>query len=158
MNGTTTVSTPTVTLNGSGSYHAWRKYSDFASIQLDSGVQVMQFQNETFHLNQDFLYIAADSGQFTTAIGRVPAKSASAGSLDISLAQKMVRFSIPDAGNVLLSLIDCSGRRVSEVRLQHLGKGPHSVFLQAPLLHNGVYLLRLEHNGIAVVKKISVLR
>jgi hypothetical protein len=156
FNGTATVSTPTVTINGSGSYHAWRKYCDFASIQLDSGVQVMQFQNETFHLNQDFLYIAADSGQFATAISRIPEKPTSGGPLDISLAQKTVRFSTPDAGNVLLSVYDCSGHRLSEQCLVNLGKGYHSVPLQTSLLRSGVYLLRLGRNGSEVVKKFGL--
>lgn len=68
MNGAKTVSTPLVKLPAGESYNAWREYSDFASLQLDSGVQVMQFQNGSYHIQQDFLYISADSGSLISAV------------------------------------------------------------------------------------------
>jgi hypothetical protein len=158
INGATTVSTPTVTLNGSGSYHAWRRYSDFASIQLDSGVQVMQFQNGSMHLNQDFLYIAADSGQFTTAIRRIPAKSTSAGALNISLAQKTARFSIPDAGMTRVTVFDCLGREVFQIMNRYLAAGEHKVSVNTSTLKQGVYFLHVSHNGDAGVAKFQTFK
>jgi hypothetical protein len=156
MNGANTVSTSTITLNPpEASYHAWRQYSDFASIQLDSGVQVMQFQNGSNHLNQDFLFIAADSGQFTTAILHSPSRSAVAGPLNISLAQKTVRFSVPDAGMTTLTVFDCLGKEVSQIMNRTLAAGQHTVSVNTANLKQGVYFLRISHNGTAGVVKFE---
>ncbi len=148
MNGTNTVSTPTITLNPpEASYHAWRQYGDFASIQLDSGVQVLQFQNGSNHLNQDFLYIAADSGQFTTAIFQTPGKFAPSGALKIAVSRNEVRFTLPDAGKTTISVFDCRGREIGCVMNKNLGAGEHTALLPAANLNPGVYFLHINHNA-----------
>jgi hypothetical protein len=158
MNGAATVSTPTVTCNGSGSYHAWRKYSDFTSIQLDSGVQVMQFQNESYHLNQDFLYIAADSGQFTTEIRQATFNPAASPSFGIAVGQAAVRFSLPDAGNTKVSVFDCLGIEIAKVLDRNLAAGKHSLALSEICLRNGIYFVRMEHGNGSVIARFQVTR
>jgi hypothetical protein len=158
LNGTATVSTPTVTINGSGSYHSWRKYSDFTSIQLDSGVQVMQFQNESYHLNQDFLYIAADSGQFTTEIRQATVNPAASRSLGIAAGQGAVRFSLPDAGGTKISVFDCLGKEIAKVLDRDLAAGEHSLALSEIGLRNGIYFVRMEHGTASVVARFQVTR
>jgi hypothetical protein len=155
LNGDKTVTVASGNLNGVASYHIWQEFSDFASIQLDSGVQVLYFQNGTNHLNQDFLYIAADSGQFSTAILRTPAKSTNAGPLNISLAQKTVRFSIPDAGMTKVAVFDCLGKEISQIMNRTLVAGEHTVSVNTANLKQGVYFLRVSHNGIAGVVKFE---
>src|SRR5271157_1374323 len=148
MNGTNTVSTPTITLNPpEASYHAWRQYGDFASIQLDSGVQVMQFQNGSNHLNQDFLYIAADSGQFSTAILRPAAKPAKTESFGIFISQSTVRFSLPGAGKTRISVFDCLGREIMPILDQSLSAGTHSAEFNRASLKQGVYFLHIKHTA-----------
>jgi hypothetical protein len=156
-NGASTVSTPSVTCNGmTGSYHAWYKFSDFASIQLDSGVQVMQFQNESMHLNQDFIYIAADSGQFTTGVIQQTAKAANAGSFDLSINRETVHFTQPDAGKTKVTLFDCLGRTVLTVLDRDLSAGNHAAALNTTGLKQGVYFVRMEHGGMNSVAKFQL--
>ena len=158
LNGAVTVSTPTVTLNGSGSYHAWREYGDFTSIQLDSGIQVMQFQNGSYHLNQDFLYIAADSGQFTTEIRQASVNPAASPSFGIAIGQGAVRFSLPDAGNTKISVFDCLGKEIAKVLDRNLAAGKHSLALSEIGLRNGIYFVRMQHGNASVTARLQVTR
>jgi MYXO-CTERM domain-containing protein len=47
-----------VTLEGTGGYHNWVQFDDFAMIDLEAGVQVLQFKLTTFHLNYDYLQLS----------------------------------------------------------------------------------------------------
>jgi Secretion system C-terminal sorting domain len=156
-NGASTVSTPTVTLNGSpASYHAWLKFADFTSVQLDSGVQVMQFQNGSMHLNQDFLYIAADSAQFPTGIGQPMSKVPGTAQSNLSIDRGIVRFAVPDAGKTKISVYDCLGREIMPVLDRTIAAGSHSVTLNENNLKRGVYFVRIEHGGVAGVAKFQL--
>jgi hypothetical protein len=44
-----------VKLPGTGGYHNWVAYPDFATVTLDAGVQVLQFAPKSMHLNYDYL-------------------------------------------------------------------------------------------------------
>jgi hypothetical protein len=153
LNGDKTVTTPTDTFTGVASYHAWKKLSDFASVQLDTGVQVVFFQNGTNHLNQDFLYIAADSGMFMTGISPSSQKSTSTGPCDLSVNRETIRFTLPDVGKTKISVFDCLGREIMPVLNKTLSAGSHSALLNTANLKKGIYFVRMEHNNIAVVAK-----
>jgi Secretion system C-terminal sorting domain len=155
LNGSKTISTPTDTIKGSGSYHAWRKYSDFTSVQLDSGVQVMHFVNESYHLNQDFLYFATDSGQFQTGISRSSPKATNTGACDLSINRETVRFSLPDAGKTKISVFDCLGREIMPVLNKTLSAGSHSAPLNTASLRKGIYFVRMEHNNTLFVARFQ---
>jgi MYXO-CTERM domain-containing protein len=45
-----------------GSYHNWVPFPNFATVQLDAGVQVMQFQSVQEHLNLDYVEFALAGG------------------------------------------------------------------------------------------------
>ena len=45
----------TPALAGTGGYHNWIAYPDFATIELEAGVQVLKFLAKTQHLNYDYL-------------------------------------------------------------------------------------------------------
>ena len=160
-----TVKTPDVNLKGYNTYHGWRRYPDFASIQLDSGVQVMKFFNKSYHINQDFLYFAADSGKFPmmpndtrTAIGK-PASGVPAGTQsNLSTCRETVRFFVPDAGKTKISVFDCIGRKIMVVLDRALATGNHSVTLNEAGLKNGIYFLRMEHDGASTVAKFQIFR
>jgi hypothetical protein len=47
-----------VSLQGTGGYHNWVEFPDFATLQLDAGVQVLQFAPKSMHLNYDYLQIS----------------------------------------------------------------------------------------------------
>ncbi|HUI92235.1 MAG TPA: T9SS type A sorting domain-containing protein [Chitinivibrionales bacterium] len=159
LNGASTVSTPTITLTGMpASYHAWYKYSDFASVTLDSGIQVMQFQNGSMHLNQDFLYIAADSGQFITGVEQRPMPSARAPVFGLSISRETVRFTLPDAGKTKISLFDCLGREMFTFLDRSTAPGSHAVPLNAAGMKNGIYFVRMTHGNSSSVVKFELTR
>jgi hypothetical protein len=150
LNGTKTVSTPTMDLPGGNSYHAWRLFKDFASVTLDTGVQVMHFQNGSMHLNQDFLYFATDSNAFNfpvTSTIQHNMKPVKAESPAISISWNTVRFTLKDAGMTKVSVFDCLGREIVPVLEKSLFAGDHSVALNTAGLKQGVYFLQIMHNG-----------
>jgi hypothetical protein len=158
-NGASTVSTPSVICNGmTASYHAWYKFSDFASVQLDSGVQVMQFQNESMHLNQDFIYIAADSGQFTTGTEPLMSKAPGKPQSDLSIDRGIIRFTVLSAGKTKISVYDCLGRELLTVLDRSVAAGMHSVALNQTGLKNGIHFLRMEHGNVSSVIKLEHIR
>lgn len=44
-----------VKLAGTGGYHNWVPYPDFATVELEAGVQVLQFAAKSQHLNYDYI-------------------------------------------------------------------------------------------------------
>jgi|WetSurMetagenome_2_1015567.scaffolds.fasta_scaffold00060_31 hypothetical protein len=155
LNGENTTTTGEVTLHSvTQSYHAWRRYNDFASIQADTGVQVLYFQNGSMHLNQDYLYFSADSGNFPTKIRSAAAKPAAPAScFGISISKSAVHFSLPDAGRTKVSIFDCLGRELMTVLDRSLAAGEHSVAINRTNLKRGVYFVHVSHNS-----KTSVMR
>jgi hypothetical protein len=157
MNGTKTATVTTPNLNGTGSYHDWAIYNDVASIQLDSGVQVFQFQNKINHLNQDFIYFLADSSAFNypTAVLRPPAKAAKSGAFDLSINRETIRFTLPDAGTTKIAVFDCLGRETMPVLDRNLPAGSHVVSLNTTNLKKGIYFVRVEHDNARAVAKFQ---
>jgi|WetSurMetagenome_2_1015567.scaffolds.fasta_scaffold00060_28 hypothetical protein len=153
-----TIRTPVVQLNntGYGSYHAWRKYTDFVSIQLDSGTQIVNFHTLTTHLNMDFLYIAADSGKFPTGIGRPASRLPGKVQPNLSIERGIARFSFADAGKTKLAVYDCLGRQIATVLDRTIAAGSHTAALNTTGLKKGVYFARLEHGGASSVAKFYV--
>jgi hypothetical protein len=155
LNGAKTTMVASGDLRGVPSYHSWKKFSDFASIQLDTGVQVLYFQNRTGHLNQDFLFFAADSGQFTTGISRSSSKATSAGSFALSTTQETVRFTLPEAGKTKIAVFNCLGREIMPVLDRNLPAGNHAVSLNTTNLKPGIYFVRMEHGNTRSVAKFQ---
>jgi|WetSurMetagenome_2_1015567.scaffolds.fasta_scaffold00060_29 hypothetical protein len=155
LNGAKTTSVSSGNLSGVASYHAWKKFNDFASITLDTGVQVLHFQNGTGHLNQDFLYFAADSGQFATGINQPAGKAASSNEFGLLVVQNTVHFSIKDAGKTKISVFNCLGKEVLVLLNKTTPAGRHMAALSEPALKKGVYFLRLEHNSLQGVTKFQ---
>jgi hypothetical protein len=157
-NGASTVSTPSVTCNGmTASYHAWYKFSDFASVQLDSGVQVMQFQNESMHLNQDFIYIAADSGNFQTEAAKTSPKTVKTGAFDLSINQGTIHFTLPRAGKTSVALYDCLGRQ-SELIIDKFLSQAYDVSLDRRSLQAGIYFVQITNNGTLATARFQILK
>jgi hypothetical protein len=157
MNGANTVTSSTPSISGSGSWHAWRKYSDILSVQLDSGVQVLQFQNNNVHLNQNFLFFAADSGQFTTADLSPVQKKVPTSSSSIAVTHGSVRFSFPDAGKTRVSVFDCLGREILAIVDQNMAAGMHTAEFNETALRQGVYFLHIKHNAENAVVRFEAI-
>jgi len=118
----------------------------------------MQFQNGSYHLNQDFLYIAADSGQFTTEIRQATVNPAASQSFCIAAGQGTVRFSLPDAGGTKVSVFDCLGKRSQRFWIENLAAGKHSLALSEIGLRKGLYFVRMEHGNASVIARYLVTR
>lgn len=163
LNGTKTTTTglfsrPAVTQ----SYHAWRRFADFASIQADTGVQVLYFQDGCTHLNQDYLYFASDSGKFppfptTTNAARPELKPAKAATPAISISHNTVRFTLKDAGMTKVSIFDCLGREIGLVLNKNLAAGEHTVPANINNLKQGVYFLHIQSNGTNSVTRFQTI-
>jgi hypothetical protein len=96
--------TGTINLPGTNSYHAWRLFKNFASVQLDSGTQVMQFYCESIHINSDFIYLSDDSAKYPTEIIN-----------NNNIGRKYINFSnflITQNFNNNSLLVDCLGRKI----------------------------------------------
>jgi hypothetical protein len=154
LNGTKTATTGQITIPSvTQSYHAWRRYTDFASIQADTGVQVLYFQNGSMHLNQDYLYFSADP----TGIMQPSLKPAKAASPAISISQNTVRFTLKDAGMTKVSVFDCLGREIGLVLNKNLAAGDYSVALNEASLKQGVYFLHIQHNATTAVMRFQTI-
>jgi hypothetical protein len=53
--------TGSVSLAGTNNYHNWKPYRNFAKVELEAGVQVMQYMVESQHINWDYLFFSTDS-------------------------------------------------------------------------------------------------
>lgn len=155
-----TIRTPVVKFDatGYGSYHAWRRYSDFTSLQLDSGVQELKFHTLSDHLNLDFLHFEADSGKFPTDVSLPSAKTLKIGAFELSITGETVRFTLPDAGKTKIVLFDCLGREIMPVMDRNFAAGNHAVSLNTTGIKQGIYFIRMEHSGATNVAKFRYTR
>ncbi len=108
--------TPGLTLAGTSSYHAWRYYKNMAKVELEAGVQVMQFMLDANHLNWDYVYLAADSNGIPAGLPTLVAQRALPGRAPAiriipesrgSAASAGVSFGLPGGA----FWIDASGRK-----------------------------------------------
>lgn len=68
-----------------------------------------------------------------------------------------VAFTLPQAGDARLDVIDASGRRVQSRTLAAAPPGPHVVAMGEQPLAPGVYFVRLEQAGRSLSKRLVVL-
>jgi hypothetical protein len=161
LNGTATATTGLVHLKGTNNYHIWRLYPNFATVNLDTGVQVLYFQNASMHLNQDFIFFSADSTKGITSVIPSAPKIATGKLLDISVglsaekSSREVQFSLANAGMTDLSVYNCRGQKVMTVVRQNLAAGSHSAKMDTGRLPRGVYLLHIEQNGVRQTVKFQ---
>ena len=120
--------TGTVTLPGTNDYHAWKYYRNFAKVDLEAGVQVMQFMLDSYHLNWDYLSFASDSNGTASPIAHRPAASAGAfqGSLERSGpdGRCVLRFHLERAGATRVWLPDALGRESAPTMIPVLPVNP----------------------------------
>ncbi len=75
--------------------------------------------------------------------------------------ETVIRFSLPETGQVTLQVYDLTGRRIATLVDAHLERGHHRVRFDArdsAGISSGVYLYRLQAGGQALVRKMTVLR
>ncbi|MEA2077106.1 MAG: T9SS type A sorting domain-containing protein, partial [Candidatus Marinimicrobia bacterium] len=69
-----------------------------------------------------------------------------------------VKFQIPNADMVTISIYNVTGRKVAEVMNEHLEAGYYSINFNASSLPSGVYLYRLTAGEYISVKKMTLLK
>lgn len=67
-------------------------------------------------------------------------------------------FSLPKSGQAKLSLWDLSGRQVQELLSRTATAGVHSYTFDAGSLPSGIYILRLQAEGLTAQRKLLLLR
>ena len=69
-----------------------------------------------------------------------------------------IKFSLPSAGNVKLSVYNLLGQEVQTLINGFKEAGIHTVNFEAKNLNSGIYLYKLEANGLTSVKKMTLLK
>lgn len=69
-----------------------------------------------------------------------------------------ISFSIPQSGNVKLSVYNLLGQEVKTLINRNMEAGSHSVDFQAKDLFSGIYIYRLEHNGMTLTRKMTLVK
>jgi hypothetical protein len=73
-------------------------------------------------------------------------------------AAAQVKFGLPEAGEVKLTVYDLSGRRVVELVRGEMGAGLHSAAFNATDLSAGLYIVRLEAAGKVSRQKLTLIK
>jgi hypothetical protein len=71
--------------------------------------------------------------------------------------QTTIHFTLPDAGFVILEIHDITGRKIKTLHSGSLQKGEHSFVWDAEEFGEGLYLLKLEADGVLVSRKLLLL-
>jgi hypothetical protein len=69
-----------------------------------------------------------------------------------------ISFTLPQAGNVKLSVYNLLGQEVQTLVNGFMESGLHSVNFEAKNLNSGIYLYKLEANGISSVRKMTLIK
>jgi hypothetical protein len=72
--------------------------------------------------------------------------------------ETVIRFDIPQAGNVALSIYDASGKKVNELVNEHRYAGSYAVTFSGGDLPSGVYYCRLEAGEYSQTMKMMLLK
>jgi len=73
-------------------------------------------------------------------------------------ASTNIRFALPEASQVNLSVFDITGRTVATVSRGEFGAGYHTMTFDASALSSGVYFYRLEAGSYVETKKMVLMK
>ncbi|MDB5049059.1 MAG: beta,4-xylanase, family [Fibrobacteres bacterium] len=139
-----------VTLAGTNDYHAWKFYRNFAKVELEAGVQVMQFMLDSYHLNWDYISFASDTNGVVGLGGNV---MSSGRALIASLEPNgingwdLLRFSLPQAGPVRIVLVNARGRENALLLDRSMAAGMYSFPVSLAPMGTGIRFLRITQKG-----------
>ncbi|HEX3074695.1 MAG TPA: T9SS type A sorting domain-containing protein, partial [Ignavibacteriales bacterium] len=69
-----------------------------------------------------------------------------------------IKFDLPEDGAVTLKIFNVLGEEVAQLINGGMRRGTHTVMFNAGGLSSGVYLYRLEHNGLTQMKKMILIK
>jgi hypothetical protein len=128
-------------------WHNWTVNFNVDSVALDTGLQVVQITFAQGAWNSDwarFRLKGATEVQ-TLALSR----AGPAGLKAEAIANGRWSVFSGAAGPVRISLVDCAGRTVAATQVRLLSAGTHELVLPFAETRRGVYVLRLEQNGVS---------
>jgi len=70
----------------------------------------------------------------------------------------VIRFALPEAGNVVLEIYNILGQRVARLVNEEMNAGYHEVNFNAQNLASGIYIYRIVAKGFVDVKKMILLK
>jgi hypothetical protein len=140
--------TGSISLAGTGNYHNWRPYKNCAKVELEAGVQVMQFMVESQHINWDYLYFASDTnGTVSVSTQRVAGSKGFDATLRPLDGAWRIGLDLAQAGSTRILVVDARGKAISPRWERNLTPGSHSIALPMAEVSPGARLLRIIHNG-----------
>ena len=131
VNKTGAISTP-----GTNNYHNWKLYRNFAKVELEAGLQVMQYMVESQHINWDYISLSADSN---AVVGISAPRTTKAFVLSAwfdpqgTSGSALLRVILPASGPADIVLTDL-----------------HSVMVPSGSGRGGIRILRVTKNGSGV--------
>ena len=69
-----------------------------------------------------------------------------------------IQFSIPEAGNVRITVYDTIGREVAVLIDREMSAGTHEVTFDAANMSTGIYLYKMQSNDFVTVKKMMLMK
>jgi hypothetical protein len=69
-----------------------------------------------------------------------------------------IQYSLPKDGNVTVKIFDITGRNIAEVYSGYRAAGTYTEKFDRSNLSSGIYFLRVENQGISIVRKISLIK
>jgi FlgD Ig-like domain len=69
-----------------------------------------------------------------------------------------ISLTLPDAGEVMIRVLNVLGREVATLHAGHLSRGSHSFVWDGSNHASGVYLLSVQHNGVSEIQKVVLMK
>jgi len=69
-----------------------------------------------------------------------------------------IRFSLPVAGSVKLTVYNLLGQEVKSLVNEYKESGTHIINFNASEFNNGVYIYKLEANGVTQTRKMTLIK
>jgi len=69
-----------------------------------------------------------------------------------------IKFSLPESGNVKLTIYNLLGEQVEEPINEFKNAGVHTINFNASELNSGVYIYKIESNGFVQSRKMTLIK
>jgi hypothetical protein len=69
-----------------------------------------------------------------------------------------IRFNLPEAGNVKLTMYNLLGQEIRTIMNEYRESGAHTININASDLNTGIYLYKIEANGLNQTRKMTLLK
>ncbi|HUI92798.1 MAG TPA: T9SS type A sorting domain-containing protein [Chitinivibrionales bacterium] len=138
-------------------WHAWTVNMHVDSVDLDTGLQVIQLNFHVGSWNYDWMRFTLKNAS-TVACPKAQTRPDQGFNIRPVLAGNNlnVTFSLAKPGRTRLEVFDCSGRSMLQGITKNLAAGNQKQVLNLGTLGQGVYILRLEQNGLKTSAPFTV--